>query len=139
MVTARIDRVLGLSFFGATGEITIDQVRDAVSEHWRDGATDLVLWDLREASLGPSVRFDAVNDLAAFLRQYEAQRTGGRTAIVATSPSLFGAARQLELIAHSSDTERVIQVFDDMEAARAWLGIGTSNAGCGDHAGCGDG
>jgi|GEM_PF-6513610 len=103
------------------GNVSDDDVRE-YAEKWA-GAKNLSedylgLVDVRQMQ-ARELSSPAIRDLAA--RFTAAQRGASRTAIVASPTVGYGLARMYQAEREGSGQE--IQVFDEIEAALAWLGV----------------
>lgn len=117
-VTLETNRELRLTTFIVRGDINRVEIEKAVTLFYREGATQNVLWDLREASLQVLSTAD-IQGIVKFLQKNAYVRPEGRTAMVAPSDADYGLVRMGEVYAEQLPT--AFRVFRSLERAHTWL------------------
>jgi hypothetical protein len=112
-----------LTVFTGAGEITYAQVREAIVGFYAGSHTLKVLWDLREANARP-ISAQEVDQLALLLNDSGRVAKGVRTALVTPRDATFGLSRMLIALleGRAANASGSMQVFREMDEARAWLG-----------------
>ncbi len=113
-----IDLESQLTTFKAEGDLTIDEIREAIASYYQGQVTRTVLWDLRDASLN-NLSSQDIQSLAKFLENRGTVRQGGLTALVADEDADFGMLRMGE--AYADGVPFTFGVFRSLDKARAWL------------------
>ncbi len=111
-----------LTIFTGKGELSYEEVKDAIEAFYESDRTDCVLWDLQTAStdrISPS----QVKQIASLLKQYSEYRKGVRTAIVSSQDMTFGLARMLVtmLEVKERNISLFMHVFRTIDEAYHWL------------------
>lgn len=122
-ITLKKDESKQMTIFTGSGEITFEEVRNAiVSFYEREGYTQKVLWDLRDA-VATGITSKQVDQIADLLKEYGGPLKGIRTAIVSSVDITFGLSRMLMALLESKEKGRKsrMQVFRTMEEAIEWL------------------
>lgn len=116
-----LDRTLGIAVQRVTVELRGDEVIAAQTRLYGDpehSPSTPVLWDAREAVV-TRVVFEEMRDMAAKAEPLYERMAGGRTAILVGSQADFGMGRMYQSL--SAGMPRDLRVFDDYDAALAWL------------------
>jgi len=119
----RYDPGMRTLFVTAEGEIGDDEFlawgqQVAADEAIPAGRLELI--DLRRLEL-PDVSSETLRRVADAFRQRDRTQFETKIAVVASSDLAFGLSRMYQ--AYRSDAPIALEVFRDMDAARAWLGL----------------
>lgn len=111
----------GVTVFTMAPEARPEDMVQAFATFMRGDPTPLVLWDLRLSSF----RRVTSDDLRSMARQLTtlsgAERAAGRSAFVVAHDVDYGVTRMLITHAELGGYSVALQVFRDMDVARAWL------------------
>lgn len=116
------DREKQLTVHILSGEISIQDLIDAVKQLYDSAPTPNHLWDLTAADMS-KIEGEELQDLANFAKQASPSRVGGRTALVDTRDLGFGLSRMYRVFAEVSDQRVEIGVFRSREEAEKWIGL----------------
>jgi hypothetical protein len=121
-ITSKIEPSKDLTHFTGTGNITFQEVTEAIETFYNGDHTLNVLWDLREATAG-SITSEQVDQIATLLQRLGGVRKGVRTAIVTPVNINFGLARMLVTLLETKEENLPVgmSVFRAMEEAMTWL------------------
>lgn len=103
-----------------SGQVTADEVTEAIATYFDGPTTPNVLWDLRKADLS-GLSAEAVAKVARQVAGQGDARAAGRTALVADGDLAFGLSRMYESTLRGASTARPTAIFRDMNEALAWL------------------
>jgi hypothetical protein len=117
-VTLETNRELQLTTFIVRGGVSRVEIEKAIASFYHEGASQNVLWDLREASLQELSTAD-IQDIVQFLRKNDYVRPKGRTAMVAPKDVDYGLVRMGEAYANGLPT--AFRVFRSLQEAQTWL------------------
>lgn len=111
-----------LTTFTASGELTYEEVSDAIKSYYENAPAHNVLWNLLAASTA-KITTAQVDLISHELEQFRKNSKGAKTAIVAPSGASFGLSRMLQtLLEVKGDPPPVeLKVFRDMEEAFRWV------------------
>ncbi len=122
-IRTTVDPAADLTVVRARGEVTADEILDAVEQFYTGERTSRVLWDFTEASLraiGP----EDVERIAAFTVNHARAEGGGwMTALVLPESLGFGLGRMFEMLREASLPDVKTRTFRGLAEARAWLGL----------------
>jgi len=121
-ITKRVEPEKSLTIFTVSGEVSVEELAQAVDEFYKGSVTRKVLFDLTDSILDHLSSDDVLNFSRA-PRYIPEQRIGGKTAVVAPSDLAFGLARMYEFSADPAEIPFVTKVFRTMEEARKWLKV----------------
>jgi len=113
-------RTLFVSAEGAVGDDEFLEWGQRVASDEAIPAGRLELIDLRRLEL-PAVSSQTLRAVADAFRQRDRTQFETRIAVVASSDLAFGLSRMYQ--AYRFDAPITLEVFRDMDAARAWLGL----------------
>lgn len=119
-IATTIDRDRDLTVRTVKGEVTAQELMDALAEYYAGEPTRNILWDFTEAML-ERLTVSEVRGLAQATRLHATRRAGGKTALVFSSASAFGLGRVFDQSQSASDTPVDHMSFRDRAAALAWL------------------
>ncbi len=109
-----------LTEFHCSGELTIDEVKDAIEDFYRGTPTRNVIWELTAANIS-TIRAQDVRGVAIFAREAAHSRPGGKTALVGDKDTTFGISRMYQSFAELAGQESNIQIFRTRDEALAWV------------------
>lgn len=112
-----------LAIYTCQGALVDDDFLQAIRKAYADPDNYplLSLWDLRDVNL-QSITADSIERLSELTEKVWNKDQDGKTAIVATKKLVYGLSRMYQQTA--GDQPRDIAVFEDLDSARDWLGIG---------------
>jgi hypothetical protein len=123
-ITSQIDRIKNLTVYTLTGELTLDEIKNAIKSFWEAHEVTLKgLWDVRSAKL-TDIESSDIERIAVFIGQYRhrfEERKGGKTAVVASSDLQYGLSRILGTLYEIKDFSTQLQTFRQMDEALRWL------------------
>ena len=124
MISSSIDRVRNLTIFNLRGDVTADELLNAVKKFWESPVLSLnLLWDVREASFF-RMKYSEMNEIlfqADFYGDRVEERKIGKTAVVVNSEEQFSLMKQLSSQAAMLSFPIVPEVFKTMGEAMAWI------------------
>lgn len=121
-ITCRVDPQLDLAVFAIEGEMTSEDLVDAVRRFYAQGPTRLILWDMTRGT-GRGISTEDYARLARTLKRPAARRPDGRTALVTVHEVDFGLARMFESLALEAGVQVAYRTFRTVAEARRWLGL----------------
>jgi hypothetical protein len=123
-IDIEVDEARQLTVLTVVGEVSFVEMRRAIETFWEtDEPTLDVLWDYRRADMSQL----ALEDHEALVRiglkysDRHAERTDGRTAIVASRDLEYGMNRASEALTQLEGYPFQIKTFRTAEEAEAWL------------------
>ena len=123
-ITSQIDKTKNLTIYTLTGELTVDDIRSAISSFWEAHEVTLKgLWDARSAKL-TNLKSEDMERIAALIGQYShrfEERKGGKSAVVASSDLQYGLSRILETFFEIEGFPTQLRIFRIMDEAIKWL------------------
>ena len=123
-ITSQVDKSKNLTIYTLTGELTIDEIHEAVKSFWEAHELTLnALWDARRAKL-TNLESSDMESITAFIGQYThrfEERKGGKSAVVASSDLQYGLSRILGTLYEIKDFPTKLQTFRQMDEAMEWL------------------
>ena len=120
-ITLDIDRDRDLTVRAIVGDVSVQQLLDALAEYFAGQPTLNVLLDFSEAELR-MLKAREVRLLAQVTRQYAECRAGGKTALVFSSAIGYGLGRMFEQLRHATGAPVAYKTFREREKAMEWLG-----------------
>lgn len=111
------------TFGTATLAGSLEYARDVITDP-RLPPRPLILLDHRALD-GAATTHDDIRAMVEFVVRHEPELAHGRCAIVVAMPLAYGLVRMWQLAAGERTTFRV-ELFDEIDAAAAWLAAGTS-------------
>lgn len=127
-IETTIDRDADLTVRTVAGEVTAEELLDALATYRAGEVTRYILWDCHEASWD-RLTGSEVRSIAQAALGHSGRRPGGRTALLVSSAAAFGMARMIDQSLSASDSPVEFQTFYDRAAAMAWLGVSTTHSG----------
>ncbi len=122
-ITSLRDEERQLTVFTATGEISFDEVTNAITSFYAGDYTLKVLWDMRDAT-AREITSRQVEQIALLLEEYRQQRSiGVKTAIVTPTDLNYGLSRMLVSFVEIREEHYPVfmKVFRTMNEALNWL------------------
>ena len=123
-ITSQIDKTKNLTVYTLTGELTADEIQNAIKMYWEARELTLhALWDVRSAKLA-NLESSDIEGITEFIDQYRHrfdERKGGKSAVVASSDLQYGLSRILETLYEIKDFPTQLQTFRLMDKAMDWL------------------
>jgi len=120
-ITSKMFPHENLTIFTGEGKISFSEASETIrsfSKSINPGPTKNVLWDLRKSSVA-SLTASQVTYLADLSNIDSEQRSGGKTAIVASQDINFGIAKEFE--GQTMHLSREFVVFRDIDKAYKWI------------------
>ena len=99
IIKSELDRDKDLLIRHATGEISAEDIKDAIQSYYSDASAPIaskVLWDLREVTFNQISSWD-VGEIGRFAAKHTGPRKGGKTALLFSSEVGFGLGRMFDL------------------------------------------
>jgi hypothetical protein len=126
-IIKEVDETARLTTLTVVGEVTFVEMRRVIESFWEAPALTLnVLWDYRQADMSHLSREDheALVRVGLKYRPRHAERTGGKTAIIASADLEYGMNRASETMTHLEGYPFQVKTFRTAEEAEAWLAAG---------------
>ena len=120
-ITSKMFPHENLTIFTGEGKISFSEASETIrsfSKSINPGPTKNVLWDLRKSSVA-SLTASQVTYLADLSNIDSEERSGGKTAIVATQDQNFGIAKEFK--GQTMHIQREFVVFRHLDEAKKWL------------------
>jgi len=119
-ITKTVYEDRNLTILTVTGDVTPEQILDALGEFYGSGFTERLLWDFSGATAAdfPS---KGLEEILAFARNHAHLRTSGKTAIVVSGVLGFGMGRMYSILSEVKGHPIPHRVFRDMNEAITWL------------------
>ena len=125
-IETSIDLDKGLSIQTASGEVSADEIRRAISSYYEGEVTALILWDFSNSDIG-SISASDVRDLVELTNAHARRRHGGKTALVFSSAFAYAMGRMFDLSKEVDDQPINHASFRDLKAALEWLGVASDD------------
>jgi hypothetical protein len=123
-ITSQIDRIKNLTVYTLTGELNLDEIKNAIKSFWENHELTLKgLWDVRSAKL-TNIESSDIERIAVFIGQYRhrfEERKGGKTAVVASSDLQYGLSRILGTLYEIENFPTQLRIFRIIDEAMEWL------------------
>ena len=121
-ITAQVNAENQLTIVTATGELSFDEIRDAITSFYEGDHTLKVLWDMREAS-ARKLSSRQVEQIALLLEEYGGRSKGIKTAIVTPTDLNYGLSRMLISFVEIREEHYpvLMKVFRTMDEALSWI------------------
>ncbi|MCK4515709.1 MAG: hypothetical protein KAU31_10650, partial [Spirochaetaceae bacterium] len=116
MIEVRRDDAADLTIFEATYPVRAEDVMERIAAFYAGNPTRLVLWDFTGMDLA-SLSLDEVRAIANLAAGRGHDRSGGRTAIVASRNATFGLSRIFQSLLDTADPSVVTRVFRERSEA----------------------
>jgi len=123
-ITSEVDKTKNLTIYTLTGELTLDDIQNAIKSFWE--AHDLTLnalWDVRSAKL-THLKSSDIEGITALIGQYShrfEERKGGKSVVVASSDLQYGLSRILRTLYEIKNFPTQLQSFRQIDEAMEWL------------------
>jgi hypothetical protein len=111
---------LDLTIFKAIGKVPFKEQMNALESFYEGAPTKNVIWDFMEMD-EPNISNDELHAIVEYTKAHSAQRKKGRTALVVNTTFKYGLSRMASIFAEIENTPWVVNVFEDMDAAMAWV------------------
>ena len=121
-ITSRVDEENQLTIFTGTGDLSFDEVRDAITSFYEGNYTLKVIWDLCDAT-AREISSRQVEQIALLLEEYGGRSKGVRTAIVTPTDLNYGLSRMLISLVEIREERYPVfmKAFRTMDEAENWL------------------
>jgi hypothetical protein len=123
-ITSKVDKTKNLTIYTLTGELTLDDIQNAIKSFWEAHELTLKgLWDARSAKLTKLKSSDMESITACigqFTHRFE-ERKGGKSAVVASSDLQYGLSRVVGTLYDIEDFPTQLKIFRTMDGAMEWL------------------
>ena len=121
-ITSRVDEDKQLTIFTGAGDLSFDEVRDAITSFYEGDHSLKVLWDLRDAA-AREISSRQVEQIALLLEEYGGRSKGVKTAIVTPTDLNYGLSRMLISFVEIREERYPVfmKVFRAMDEAENWL------------------
>ena len=127
MIETQLDRSNKITIFTVSGTATAREFASVIRSFYAGEVTPNALWDLRQGNI--VLTDNEVWNLARSVRTLNlSDRTGGKTALVASEGEPFGLAKMYQMITDTMTLPFQIEVFTNIKEAHTWLGIGDDPA-----------
>lgn len=111
---------LALTIFKAIGDVPFSEQMDRLGLFYKGSPTKNVLWDFTEME-EVNISSDEVKEIVQYTKSHADKRKEGRTALVVDTKLKYGLSRMASTLAEIEDTPWEIKVFENMDAAMAWI------------------
>jgi hypothetical protein len=123
-ITSKVEKTKNLTIYTLTGELTLDEILNALKSFWEAHTLTLnLLWDARSAELS-QLKSEELTNITGFISQYMhrfEERKGGKAAIVASSNLQYGLSRILGTFYEIEGFPTQLKIFRIMDEAMEWL------------------
>lgn len=120
-ISSRVDESKRLTTFTGIGQISFEDVRNAIDSFYSGQPTLQVIWDLQNANTG-GISSDEVDRIANLILKHGGIRERIKTALVAPSDVSYGLSRMLISVMEAKESLPArMGVFRTMEEAVRWL------------------
>jgi len=123
-ITSEVEKTKNLTIYTLTGELTLDEILNALKSFWEAHTLTLnLLWDARSAKVS-QLKSEEVAKITGFIGQYKhrfEERKGGKAAIVASSNLQYGLSRILGTFYEIEGFPTQLRIFRIMDEAMEWL------------------
>ncbi|NNF98619.1 MAG: hypothetical protein HKM93_04520 [Desulfobacteraceae bacterium] len=122
MISTSYDVSKALTVFKATGEITVQEIIQAIETFYAETPTKLTLWDLRHAE-NNTVSSEDIDRIIEIIRRHSDEREGGKSALVVSRDFAFGMSRMHIAKTEISKINISYYVTRSIPEAMEWLGL----------------
>ncbi len=122
MIQVTIDTQQDYTQFIVSGEVSIDDLIDAVKTYYSSDPTRLLLWSFPDVQRGGFTPAD-IDRLISLVALYSEKRPGGKTALVASGDYAYGLSRMHAAKAEVRKIPVEYFVSRQIEKALDWLGV----------------
>lgn len=123
MIRSRVYPSINLVIHTPEGELVLDEIIETAGAMYQLDAPPLFsMWDMLNASMS-ELTLTRLRSFQSAAVPMVRERTGGKTAMVATSENVFATLRQYSALVESFNLPFEHRVFKDFEVAWEWLGI----------------
>jgi hypothetical protein len=123
-ITSTVEKSKNLTIYILTGELTLDEILNALQSFWEAHTLTLnLLWDARSAKMS-QLKSEEAAKITGFIGQYKhlfEERIGGKAAIVASSNLQYGLSRILGTFYEMEGFPTQLKIFRIMNEAIKWL------------------
>lgn len=123
-ITSKVDKTKNLTIYTLTGELTLDDIQNAIKSFWEAHELTLKgLWDARRAKL-TNLKSSDIESIAVYIGQFRhrfEERKDGKSAVVASSDLQYGLSRILSTLYDIEDFPTQLKIFRIMDEALEWL------------------
>ena len=121
-VGKRYETISDLTIFTVIGQVTHEEIKEAINEFYEGVASKNVLWDLSKGNFEMISNVD-IQQLASIPKSQYMARKGGKTAIVADKDLAYGMARIYEARSQADSLPFETKIFRNIEDAYQWLNL----------------
>ena len=123
-ITSKVEKTKNLTIYTLTGELTLDEILNALKSFWEAHTLTLnLLWDAQGAKVN-QLKSEEVAKIIEFIGQYKhrfEERKGGKAAIVASSNLQYGLSRIMGTFYEIEGFPTQLKIFRIMDEAIKWL------------------
>jgi hypothetical protein len=119
-IQVHVDSKKQLTIYTVTGEVTWNEIADALENYYSNDPTVGVLWDFRAIDTSDLSRRELINILSV-AKKYAHQRKNGKTAIVVSNDLSFGISRMYKSYAEIYEHPIDHRITKDYDEAMKWL------------------
>lgn len=109
------------------GEVTADELMNALRQFYTGHITKNVVWDLTNGSAGKLMPIN-IEHIAELVLQHAHVRIGGKAAIVAPNDLNYGMSRMFNTYAELGSIPFETQIFRTLSEAGLWMGVDALSA-----------
>ncbi len=109
------------------GEVTADELMNALRQFYTGHITKYVVWDFTNGSTGKLMPVN-VEHIAELVLQHAHVRIGGKAAIVAPNDLNYGMGRMFNTYAELGNIPFETQIFRTLSEAGLWMGVDVLSA-----------
>lgn len=120
-ITSHLDQSRQLTTFVATGEVSFNDIIEALRPFFLGRATKNVLWNFCEAQPDVDDLSKNIEMIAKFSDKERVLRSAGKTALVATADLMYGLLRMYETFADLHGLAHSVMAFRRIEDALQWI------------------
>ena len=120
MIQPHYDEKLNLTTFVCSDQVTATEIEEQVKVLYRGTPSLHALWDYTDADVSALSPAD-ISGIAKFVKTASHSRAGGRTALVFPTEMLTNMAPLLESISEIEVPDAKIKIFNNLDAALAWI------------------
>jgi len=114
-----IDRPRDLTIFTGTGDVSYDDLINALASYEKAGPTRYEIFDFRKFT-GETVNFMEISQIVEIGKK---RPSGWQTAVVVSSDTGLILGRIFQGMTEVEDTHQVAKIFQSIEDAYEWLNI----------------
>jgi len=120
-ITSRMNQSEQLTTFTATGEVTFNDIIEALRPFFAGRATKNILWNFCDAKPDVDDLTESLDRIAKFSNKERKLRSSGKTALVASADLMYGLLRMYETFADIHGLAHSVMAFRTIEGALQWI------------------